>query len=98
MSLSLSSLTAQSLFPTQNPDTRVSILIAYARQHFGFDCKMLNYALEVEKITTAKKGNLILNVDGCIASLFTGISFLLVFAFSLSHIILCRPGSREWAV
>ena len=31
---------------------------------------MLNYALEVEKITTSKKPNLILNVDGVIATSF----------------------------
>ena len=31
---------------------------------------LLSYALEVEKITTSKKPNLILNVDGCIAVSF----------------------------
>ena len=31
---------------------------------------LLNYALEVEKITTSKKPNLILNVDGVIATSF----------------------------
>ena len=31
---------------------------------------LLSYALEVEKITTSKKPNLILNVDGCIAVCF----------------------------
>lgn len=31
---------------------------------------LLNYALEVEKITTSKKPNLILNVDGVIAVSF----------------------------
>ena len=30
----------------------------------------MDYALEVEKITTAKKDNLILNVDGCIGICF----------------------------
>jgi citrate synthase len=39
----------------QNPDSRVSILIAYARENFPFQCRMLDYALEVEKITTAKR-------------------------------------------
>lgn len=57
----------------QNPDARVTILIEYARKNFGFELKMLDYALAVEKITTAKKNNLILNVDGCIACLFTDI-------------------------
>src|SRR4029079_7245016 len=31
--------------------------------------RFINFALEVEKITTEKKGNLILNVDGAIAAL-----------------------------
>lgn len=57
----------------QNPDSRVTILTEYARANFKFPLKMLDYALEVEKITTAKKNNLILNVDGCIACLFTDI-------------------------
>ncbi len=52
-----------------NPDRRVELIKAYARTHFG-SCKYLNYALEVEKVTTKKKGNLILNVDGCIAVSF----------------------------
>ena len=30
----------------------------------------LDYALEVEKLTTAKRNNLILNVDGCIGICF----------------------------
>jgi len=57
----------------QNPDSRVTILIAYARENFPFQCRMLDYALEVEKITTAKRNNLILNVDGAIAVLFIDI-------------------------
>jgi hypothetical protein len=38
-------------------------------EHFK-DFTVLNYALEVEKVTTAKKANLILNVDGAIAACF----------------------------
>jgi len=30
----------------------------------------LDYALKIEKITTAKRDNLILNVDGCVGILF----------------------------
>ncbi len=52
-----------------NPDARVSALKAYARKNFK-SLKHLEFALEVEKTTTQKKGNLILNVDGCIAALF----------------------------
>lgn len=53
----------------KNPDKRVQLLIDYARRNFA-RTDLLNYALQVEAITTAKKGNLILNVDGCIGILF----------------------------
>lgn len=48
-----------------NPDMRVTIMKEYAKAHFKAT-PLLDYALEVEKITTAKRDNLILNVDGCI--------------------------------
>jgi ATP citrate (pro-S)-lyase len=48
-----------------NPDMRVTIIKEYAKKHFKAT-PLLDFALEVEKITTAKKDNLILNVDGCI--------------------------------
>ncbi len=53
----------------RNPDRRVQLLIQYARENFP-ETKYLDFALQVEKITTAKRGNLILNVDGCIGVLF----------------------------
>jgi succinyl-CoA synthetase alpha subunit len=53
----------------QNPDKRVEIIKNYAHTHFK-STKYLDYALEVEKITTSKKNNLILNVDGCIGIVF----------------------------
>ncbi len=53
----------------QNPDKRVEILKAYAKENFP-STPLLDYALRVEKITTAKKNNLILNVDGTIGILF----------------------------
>jgi len=49
-----------------NPDKRVSIIVDYARKHFPAT-DILSFALEVEKLTTQKKENLILNVDGAIA-------------------------------
>eukprot|EP00753_Platysulcus_tardus_P001373 PLAT11309.1.p2 GENE.PLAT11309.1~~PLAT11309.1.p2 ORF type:complete len:1120 (+),score=597.79 PLAT11309.1:36-3395(+) len=49
-----------------NPDKRVSIVAEYARKHFP-RTDVLDYAFEVERITTQKKSNLILNVDGAIA-------------------------------
>jgi ATP citrate (pro-S)-lyase len=52
-----------------NPDRRVQLLREYARENFP-TTPYLNYATEVEKITTQKGANLILNVDGCIAALF----------------------------
>jgi ATP-citrate lyase alpha-subunit len=48
----------------RNPDKRVEILKNFAKNNFP-STDYLNYALEVEKITTSKKENLILNVDGC---------------------------------
>ncbi len=53
----------------QNPDLRVSIIKAYAQRHFP-STALLDYALAVEKITTHKRSNLILNVDGCVAVCF----------------------------
>jgi len=52
-----------------NPDMRVTIMKEYAKKHFK-STPLLDFALEVEKITTAKKDNLILNVDGCIGICF----------------------------
>jgi len=48
-----------------NPDKRVEILKTYVKENFPAT-PLLDYALEVEKITTSKKPNLILNVDGVI--------------------------------
>jgi ATP citrate (pro-S)-lyase len=52
-----------------NPDKRVEIIKAYALEHFT-DNTILKFALDVEQVTTKKKANLILNVDGCIAVCF----------------------------
>eukprot|EP00043_Microstomoeca_roanoka_P013138 m.128737 g.128737 ORF g.128737 m.128737 type:complete len:1073 (+) comp15678_c0_seq1:229-3447(+) len=52
-----------------NPDMRVVIIKDFVKKHFP-KTSLLDYALEVEKITTAKKSNLILNVDGVIATAF----------------------------
>ncbi|XP_013786934.1 ATP-citrate synthase-like [Limulus polyphemus] len=50
-----------------NPDMRVQLLKEYVKEHFPAT-PVLDYALEVEKITTSKKPNLILNVDGVTAT------------------------------
>ncbi|KAF9107610.1 citrate synthase [Mortierella sp. GBA35] len=52
-----------------NPDLRVEIIKNYAKTHFPAT-PVLDYALAVETITTSKKDNLILNVDGAIGILF----------------------------
>lgn len=52
-----------------NPDMRVSLLEEWAFANLP-EHKLLDFALEVEKITTAKRTNLILNVDGCVGILF----------------------------
>jgi len=52
-----------------NPDKRVEIIKDYALQNFS-DNTVLKFALAVEQVTTKKKANLILNVDGCIAVCF----------------------------
>ncbi|MEF3191668.1 MAG: ATP citrate synthase [Campylobacterales bacterium] len=52
----------------RNPDLRVSGLKKFVSEKFPAT-PLLNYALEVEKLTTAKKDNLILNVDGTIGVL-----------------------------
>jgi succinyl-CoA synthetase alpha subunit len=49
----------------QNPDMRVTIVKEFAKTHFT-STVLLDFALDVEKITTSKRNNLILNVDGCI--------------------------------
>lgn len=52
-----------------NPDRRVTLLVEHARQHFP-TTPLLEYARAVERVTTAKKDTLILNVDGAIGVLF----------------------------
>ena len=52
-----------------NPDKRVTLISDFATQNFP-STPMLDYARQVEQITTKKKPNLILNVDGCIALCF----------------------------
>jgi ATP-citrate lyase alpha-subunit len=52
----------------RNPDLRVSGLKEYVKANFPAT-PLLDFALEVEKLTTSKKDNLILNVDGTIGVL-----------------------------
>mmetsp|Transcript_2972 Transcript_2972/g.7253 ORF Transcript_2972/g.7253 Transcript_2972/m.7253 type:complete len:612 (-) Transcript_2972:171-2006(-) len=52
-----------------NLDKRVVLMKEYAKAHFP-STAYLDYALEVEKYTLKKAANLVLNVDGCIGTLF----------------------------
>ncbi|KAJ3417187.1 citrate synthase [Chytridiales sp. JEL 0842] len=52
-----------------NPDLRVEIVKEFVFANFP-STEVFKYALEVEKLTTAKKDNLILNVDGAIGVAF----------------------------
>merc|ERR1712125_98900 len=52
-----------------NPDQRVVLIKEYAKKNFK-STPILDFALAVEQITTRKRANLILNVDGCIAVSF----------------------------
>merc|ERR1719221_2359037 len=52
-----------------NPDQRVEIIKNYSKTHFN-STPILDFALAVEQLTTRKRANLILNVDGCIAVAF----------------------------
>lgn len=58
----------------KNPDKRVQVLIETVRE-LELRSPTLDYALEVEKATTAKKDNLILNVDGCMACVLIDLGF-----------------------
>jgi len=52
-----------------NPDMRVVIVKEFVKKYFE-SSQILDYASEVELLTTKKKANLILNVDGAIACAF----------------------------
>ncbi|MBD3238888.1 MAG: ATP citrate synthase [Candidatus Moranbacteria bacterium] len=69
----------------KNPDKRVEILKKYAKKHFKIN-DYLDYALAVEQITIEKKENLILNVDGCIATTFIDMMMSLPNIFSKKEI------------
>eukprot|EP00462_Mataza_sp_D1_P022679 CAMPEP_0175131330 /NCGR_PEP_ID=MMETSP0087-20121206/6484_1 /TAXON_ID=136419 /ORGANISM="Unknown Unknown, Strain D1" /LENGTH=1068 /DNA_ID=CAMNT_0016413611 /DNA_START=22 /DNA_END=3228 /DNA_ORIENTATION=+ len=53
----------------ENPDARVVIVKDFCRANFK-STEILDYACEVEQITSKKKSNLILNVDGAIGAAF----------------------------
>lgn len=58
-------------YRTDMPDPRVEALMKFAGNTNGD--RYLKFAREVEKITTSKKGNLILNIDGAIGAVMLDI-------------------------
>lgn len=58
----------------KNPDKRVKELVGFVKSQ-GIPTPHLDFALSVEKITTAKKDTLILNVDGAMAAILTDLGF-----------------------
>jgi len=67
-----------------NPDMRVTQLKASVKETFP-KTTLLNYALEVEQVTTQKKGTLILNVDGCIGITFVDLLWSLPELFTKEY-------------
>ncbi len=59
----------------KNPDRRVKYLVEYVKNETSLHTPCLDFALEVEKVTTAKKDNLILNVDGTIGCILMDLNF-----------------------
>jgi ATP-citrate lyase alpha-subunit len=59
----------------KNPDKRVKYLVDYVKNQTTLHSPCLDYALEVEKLTTSKKDNLILNVDGTIGCVLVDLDF-----------------------
>jgi len=53
----------------ENPDARVVLIKNFAKQHFR-STEILDFACQVELVTSKKKSNLILNVDGAIGCAF----------------------------
>src|SRR5437899_2801950 len=58
----------------RNPDKRVQELVGYVKS-LGIPTPHLDFALEVEKVTSSKKENLILNVDGTMAAVLVDLGF-----------------------
>jgi len=58
----------------RNPDKRVQELVGFVKSQ-GIPTPHLDFALSVEKVTTAKKDTLILNVDGAMAAILVDLKF-----------------------
>ncbi len=58
----------------KNPDKRVKELVGYVKS-LNISTPCLDFALAVEQVTTTKKDNLILNVDGTMAAILVDLGF-----------------------
>lgn len=58
----------------RNPDKRVKELVGYVKS-LNISTPCLDFALEIEKVTTVKKDTLILNVDGAMAAILVDLGF-----------------------
>ena len=58
----------------RNPDKRVKELVGYVKS-LPIKTPCLDFALEIEKVTTVKKDTLILNVDGAMAAILVDLGF-----------------------
>ena len=61
-------------FSKKSPDLRVQSTIQFIRKN-ELNAPILNFALEIEKATVAKKDNLILNVDGMMGAVLRDLGF-----------------------
>jgi len=75
----------------ENPDMRVALIKAFAMEHFP-RTPTLEFALAVEAVTTQKRSNLILNVDGCLERRGVPRSDRRVRRASSKHVEACRGG------
>ncbi|KAH8104248.1 hypothetical protein DFH11DRAFT_1734101 [Phellopilus nigrolimitatus] len=70
----LSRYQGRTIKSVNSPGRRVELVKEYVLKHFPSH-SLLDYALAVEKVATAKKDTLILNVDGCIAACFVDLLY-----------------------
>lgn len=71
-----------------NRDKRVELLHKYASKFFP-STKYLDYALRVETYTLQKAANLVMNVDGCIGTLFLDLLHSSSLFTEVCHALLC---------
>ena len=89
---------ADLLVMQDNRDKRVELLEQYAFKFFP-STKYLNYALQVETYTLQKAANLVLNVDGCIGTLFLDLLHSSSLFTEVRQVVVCMaPHMQNLAV